>query len=110
MTPLLAGLMVGAFGLGGLFLWLGFGRERSRGARRWAMAGIVVIVALSYVSQVASLYDGGLEPEVPQLLALAWNLLRWQLRGYGEALVLAVGAFAWIVGAREARAAESVFD
>jgi hypothetical protein len=103
-------LVVAALLLGGTLLWVGLARERSRVARRLAITTFVALIVLAFVSRVTAINESVTQHDVPQLLVSIWNLLRLELRIYSMALLLVVGALAWIVGARVERDVGSVFD
>ena len=89
-------------------LLVGWGSRRTRMYWRMAVWAVIAAITGGWVRDfvVAFAYHEGPAAHV----TVGLNLLQWQAHSYGQLLLLGTGLFTWIVGAREERAAETVFD
>jgi hypothetical protein len=107
MFQLVVALVIG---VGGLLLWIGLGGEESRVVRRWAVGFLGAAVVVTFAYGLLAPFRDSRTGDLVEDLAHVWNLLRILVRPYAEILIVTVGLFAWIVGAREDRGVESVFE
>jgi hypothetical protein len=107
---LFSALIASALLLGGLLASTAVAVERRPALRLWTLLALLANVVLAFAGNLVGAYAPYEDHGATHHLVAAWNTLRWFLRPFGEALVVGVGVFAWVVGARSEREAESVFD
>jgi hypothetical protein len=91
-----------------LLVLAGWNSKRTRTHWRMAVWAVTAAITSGWVRDFMvafALHEG---PHAHATVGL--NVLKWQAHSCGQVLLLGTGLFAWIVGAREERVAEAVFD